>query len=89
MVPKVGFEIFLPISFPFGGRSWIPCASPGCEGEMCLSLVLGGRRKKTGSPRPGAGAESLPSSGALSHRKDANESALPGNRTWEATGIVE
>lgn len=55
---------------------------------MYLSLALCGRRKKTGSPRPEASAESLPSSGALSHRKDADESAPPGNRTWEATGIV-
>lgn len=88
MVPKDGFEIFLPISFPFDHRCWTPCASLGCE-DRWTSAWLSGRRKKTGSPRPEAGAESLPSSGALSHREDADESALPGNRTWEATGVVE
>lgn len=51
--------------------------------------VLGERREKTGVPETGGGTESLPSSGALSHRKDAGESAPPGDRVWEATRCSE
>lgn len=49
--------------------------------------MKGERRQEI--PETGGGTESLPSSGALSHRKGAGESALPGYGIWEATRCSE
>lgn len=84
---KLGLEIFLPVSLPFNSRSWIPCASTGSGRRKCtlrLAFTMTGERRQE-VPGTVGGAESLPISGALSHRKDAGESGLFGYRIWEAT----
>lgn len=89
--PKLGLRLsfqFLSLSIVEAGLLVLP---QGVKGKMYLSLefsMTGERRQEVPGLGVG-GAESLPSSGGLSHRKDADESALPGDRTWEATGVVE